>query len=1252
MVRDARRDMAERHDGATLSAFTPFPFLLALCGQISSSLVRRAPDLVKRAAGATRDCVVDTATQTHDRVVELRLTCTRTGQRMFYRVKVKVETTRLPGPLAPLQSQVAVPFLRGVEGFAQFVTSEELPELYFVAKNSMRRSFFLRHVVLPPLGAAESVVRYVVIFPSHIVFPSRAEIEDRTDLFLEGSTTRVQALVLDQHLSMVQWNILGRGPYESLSASRRSEVIRSVYQRMRIIASHYKLFEFLATIKLQNEMLYSDLQREFPDAGGVPLTSKQVAANEALTAELAEQDANAFPIWFYKKLDVTSGNGQVLPSGLNGRSKSTSDGSGAANQSTNSSVNTALQVQFPAHEGRRLERKYRWYQQQKSKTPGPVGPSSVVLVDEGRHEVDLERMRMTPVYWPALEEIVVCRSRWVYAQRNYGLAPYNAEAATVLENAFVYYLGLYPLEKQRLMDIEAQKPRGFFSSRASLSEAVLAARVEKDCTLSIPVEGHLVEFKGPQDIMQYKRLLAGTTPFTSKRRVYRGDPRVRADPTTLQLWKDAMECDPVTGNPLKVTEDDDDIEEEIEHLVLIVHGIGDALKTLDLINVVTLRSIIDCSTTLRELNREALRSAHFAHLNGEDVEDETKDDNKTATRQPRVEFLPIEWHSKLHMEGLDQLIRDVTLPAIPKLRELANDTVLDVLFFMSPLFHQVILDEVAKEMNRVFTLFQSRHPDWMESRRVRGGKRKKVSIIAHSLGSIICFDILNHQQVYMQQSESAQCTDDEGSSDEEDVVVENGNAGEDGSSTSSDDDGEAELMACRLTTSPLTLNVGDVKYERNVEKFATCMAPNGAGNATFHSTSKAFTARHKKTTGKKIKAAKKHTLPASATGAVPLVPKLAFDVEDLFCFGSPVGLFLNVRGQKLDRDFQLPRCRRVFNIYHPYDPVAYRIEPIMNPARAHSKAAIIRTFEGKLRFQYQLRNSFRAMWASLRQWRRDFERQVLAGAHSVGLVESPASMTPLSDALAVVTQPYQLQRRPDEVQEEQQREEREGDETTENVAVFGRLCQGLPIDYSLQENEIEIANEYLFALTAHVIYWNNRDASLFVAQKLILEPAIENWPSSSEQEAPISNDIIISSEKLGEKEEATASSEVSSGSDGEFELELQTADVRADTIRRLLGGVNMTPSLTRGARAWRKSFDGASTDRAQESWTEEFEATSARLRQEGQRIKRLGVFACCKILAKKSGRRSWRWICAATLTCKGARSTKKLSASSSLDAMC
>jgi hypothetical protein len=59
----------------------------------------------------------------------------------------------------------------------------------------------------------------------------------------------------------------------------------------------------------------------------------------------------------------------------------------------------------------------------------------------------------------------------------------------------------------------------------------------------------------------------------------------------------------------------------------------------------------------------------------------------------------------------------------------------------------------------------------------------------------------------------------------------------------------------------------------------------------------------------------------------------------------------------------------------------------------------------------------------------------------------------------------------------------------EEMEEYGRLCEGQPIDYSLQENEIEITNEYLFALTAHVIYWTNRDASLFVAKKLLNLPA-------------------------------------------------------------------------------------------------------------------------------------------------------------------
>lgn len=1045
IVRDAQRDMHERFDsrgpgglGAWAASYTPFPFLYALSGQIVHSMQRRAPDIVKSAVVRARDQMAESVTSSHRRVLYWRLTCTRTGQLVFYTLKDRVEHAPLPGVIAPLRGYVAVPLFQAVEGFAQFVTSEELPELYFVAKSSMRQHLLLRHLVLPPLGAVEGIVRYVVIFPSQIVFPSREEIEMRTDLFLRVSTTRVQHLVesmysatevLDQHWSMVQWNILGRGPYESLSPDRRADVIQSILLRMRTIASKYKLYEFMATIKLQNEMLYADvLAACAPDEfSGIPLTQQQIDANETLGKNLAIQDEDAFPCWFYRKVETAANSQDALST--NGSVLSPHRRSSSSSGATPSSK----WIEFPPHENRRLERHYRFYHKQKALRRSPL-PSSIVLVDEGRHEVCMETMAMTPVYWPALETQIVCRSRWLYAQRNYGLAPYPPSAARVLEQTFAYYLAFHDHEKQLL---EAQ--------RAASSSWRAASSYSTTCSLSVPVEGHVVELKGPNDMMQYKRLLAGTTPFTSKRRVYRGDPRITADAKLLATWHRAMKADEQkqrASQPPKIVpnEDDDDIEQEVEHLVLIVHGIGEALKTIDLINVVTLRSIIDCATSLRHLHREATGSTHFA----DNVVEEASAASSTGSRrQPRVEFLPIEWHSKLHLEELDERIRNVTLPAIPKLREFANETVLDVLFFMSPKFHHVILEQVALEMNRVVALFQTRHPSW--------AKCKKVSIIAHSLGAIISFDILSHQV------------------------------------KSSD---VSEAMKQRSWS--------ESAYTSQKQQQANAKAP-----------------RRHKHRGNATNVPSSLTLPED----LRLPPALSFRVDNLFCFGSPVGLFLRVRGQQLDASFSLPTCRRVFNIYHPYDPVAYRIEPILNPQRAHSKAAIIRTFEGKLRFQYQVRDAFRVMWQRLRNWRREFEFQVERDVRRFGLVESPTT-PPQSESWPT---PFTAERETDNdgnasdasdyangsvtltdlgsteapsspmviqaTQEPESHEDHNDDGSVRDESVYGRLCQGLPIDYTLQENEIEVTNEYLFALTAHVIYWTNRDASLFVAQHLLLTPA-------------------------------------------------------------------------------------------------------------------------------------------------------------------
>lgn len=52
-------------------------------------------------------------------------------------------------------------------------------------------------------------------------------------------------------------------------------------------------------------------------------------------------------------------------------------------------------------------------------------------------------------------------------------------------------------------------------------------------------------------------------------------------------------------------------------------------------------------------------------------------------------------------------------------------------------------------------------------------------------------------------------------------------------------------------------------------------------------------------------------------------PQLDFSPENFFALGSPVAMFLTVRGvASLGEDFQLPTCPGFFNIFHP---VGYKL---------------------------------------------------------------------------------------------------------------------------------------------------------------------------------------------------------------------------------------------------------------------------------------------------------------------------------------
>ncbi|KAK9762933.1 hypothetical protein K7432_010830 [Basidiobolus ranarum] len=58
------------------------------------------------------------------------------------------------------------------------------------------------------------------------------------------------------------------------------------------------------------------------------------------------------------------------------------------------------------------------------------------------------------------------------------------------------------------------------------------------------------------------------------------------------------------------------------------------------------------------------------------------------------------------------------------------------------------------------------------------------------------------------------------------------------------------------------------------------------------------------------------------------VPKLKFQPSNFFALGSPIGLVMVMRNQKFN-SYQVPKSCVFDNIFHPYDPVGYRIEPLI-----------------------------------------------------------------------------------------------------------------------------------------------------------------------------------------------------------------------------------------------------------------------------------------------------------------------------------
>jgi phospholipase DDHD2 len=434
---------------------------------------------------------------------------------------------------------------------------------------------------------------------------------------------------------------------------------------------------------------------------------------------------------------------------------------------------------------------------------------------------------------------------------------------------------------------------------------------------------------------------------------------------------------------------DTDKEGNIEHLVLIVHGIGEMLRSNDVfgLSLPNLSSIIDCCGHLRR-NHAEVQDAHFSQMY-------PTADAVSRESTGRVEYIPVEWHEAFSILSQrcstssdaqrtpNVMLKDISLRTIPNMRDFANDTLMDVLYFMSPVHHDIIIDIVTNEMNTVVEMFCR-----------LTGFTGRISVVGHSLGSIISWDILGNQNI--------------------DIDV-------DGGVSSPLQDGISSLYGSSLSGS----EYGSTRSEDD----------------------------HPELT------------PGARASQVPSAyPQLDFAVDNFFLLGSPVAVFLMIRNQRqpLAADFHLSGCNRVFNIFHPYDPIAYRIEPCIDPRNADFEPKIVKHWNGGFRVQYQTKRLWRKFVDSTWKTQQTVVEAFEASMAGMGLLDTAGGLA---------------------AEDEDDAETEFSSDEHNRGNVCGLLNRGRRIDYMLQEHEVENANEYVAALGAHSSYWLERDLSLFFARQ-------------------------------------------------------------------------------------------------------------------------------------------------------------------------
>ncbi|XP_051955051.1 phospholipase DDHD1-like [Xyrauchen texanus] len=415
-----------------------------------------------------------------------------------------------------------------------------------------------------------------------------------------------------------------------------------------------------------------------------------------------------------------------------------------------------------------------------------------VCVRGGLYEVDIKEKDCYPVYWNQQDHIPVMRGQW-FTDGTW--LPLEEEDSDLIE-------------LEHLAHYRGQQKKDTFDT-----EAVTTTVDSEDAIHSLKLSRSHVDWHSVDEVYLYSDATTSKIARTVTQKL--GFSKASSSGTRLHRGY-VEEAAP------------EDTPPETTHIVFVVHGIGQKMDQ---------GRIIRNTSMIRDAARK-MEEKHFSDRTNE-----------------HVEFLPVEWRSKLALDG--DTVDSITPDKVRGLRDMLNSSAMDIMYYTSPLYRDEITRGLTIEMNRLYTLFCKRNPEFAE--------KGKVSIVSHSLGCVITFDIMTgwdpvrfvHEEV----------------------------------PDSTEADVSRHGYECHLLEELRNTRLSLRDLENQLLHFET----------------------------------------SSSRSA----PALKFKVENFFCMGSPLAVFLALRGVRPGtdgtQDHILPKCfcQRLFNIFHPTDPVAYRLEPLV-----------------------------------------------------------------------------------------------------------------------------------------------------------------------------------------------------------------------------------------------------------------------------------------------------------------------------------